>query len=675
MSRLRSTLSLSSTPARPALAASPHIPVRVLIQSRSAVLPHSKSTKPKTKSLRNFWNKNTLRTSDAYPLSKQLLDSLPAHEDKVSEVPLSTPWKTRLPNLGKLSFQRTQIVSPSLCEDVLDYYGASLERHRGCDILDINPGAGLWSQKLHDFLQPRRHVLLEPSPNRYGQFLKPLLDAPGSRYTLVERDPTNLDAYRYIIDENLFPEQVRVDPNSTAEQKVNDTLLVTGSLNWEPRMPGLNFDSMTKQLLHHFTNASWTNDLFHAYGRVRTLLWVQHDDARPLITEAITSFFKSSMCLEMTHKLEFVVVAPHRERQTGRGAIGREPQLEVESVVRALQRGREAGLELPKHRREFIHDLAEEIEKVSGGSGISSSEFMSQFLGKKMKNGDNVSGLLTESAINLWRNELALIEKYPDVPLEHMLESYKNQFFLKSANRGHPAKQEYRALCVKRASVRRNIKSKEFIESIANIGEEMYAAECKVLSLPDGPEKTELLAQISALNESWHEAIVKLNKNYLMAPAAELDDRLAIRSPPGPRLQWDQRTFEPLVAKTDEVWPNGRVALMNLEPLPHPEGRPADWYEWMNDFVYGLYASPSDSLPVALDKMQHGARDIMSRCPSLRDPAKGGRLDMEHLRVRVLTQEMVMELLEAYRRWPFKRPGTDHSKYFRFRQASPHGGL
>jgi transcription factor 1 len=675
MSRLRPALSLSSSLARPALAASPRIPVRILVPSRGAA--ESSKTKPKSKSLRNYWSRDRLRTTDAYPLTKELLSSNGPRGEAKDELQVRSPWMAKSKNVtgkqGQPSFLRAQIVSPSLCDDVLEYYSASLERHRGCDILDINPGAGLWSQKLHDFLQPRSHVLLEPHVDKFGKFLNPLVDTPGSRYKLVEKDTLSIDTYRQIVDDNVFPDQVRVDPNSTTEQKVNDTLLVTGSLNWEPRMPGLNFDSMAKQLLHHFAAASWTNDLFHAYGRVRTLIWVQNDDARPMISEAIASFQKANCFLEMTHKLEFVVLAPHRERQTGRGAVGREPQYEVESTVRALQRGREAGIEMPKHRRELIHDVAHEIEEASGGSGRSTSSSMIQHLIRKMENGSDTSGLLTESLISNWRSGNEMIAKYPDVPFKQIFATPNARFFQCADNRDHPARHEHHAYSIKRASNRRNLKIKEDVEEIANIGEEMYNAECKVLSLPDGPEKTALLTHISALEEAWNAKTSKLNKNYSSAPYAELDDRLALRSPPGPRLQWDQRAFEPIVAQPAEVWPQNRVALISMEPLPRAEGTSADWYEWLHDFVYGLYSSPSDPVAVALDKMQHGAHDIMSRCPSLRDPAKGGRLRMEHLRVRMLTQEMVIELLEAYKRWPFKMPGSDHNKYFRYRQGNLHG--
>ena len=85
--------------------------------------------------------------------------------------------KASTPNGDK---SRVNIVSDKLCDDILSYIGPSLERHRGCDIVDLYPGAGEWSSKLNQFLQPRSHVLLEPDADLYRPFLQPLLDQPGT---------------------------------------------------------------------------------------------------------------------------------------------------------------------------------------------------------------------------------------------------------------------------------------------------------------------------------------------------------------------------------------------------------------------------------------------------------------------------------------------------------------
>ena len=65
-------------------------------------------------------------------------------------------------------------------DDIIGYLAPSLEAYKGCTVIDVHPGACLWSSKLHDFLKPKRHVLMEPEMLYYDAFMKPLLDQPGS---------------------------------------------------------------------------------------------------------------------------------------------------------------------------------------------------------------------------------------------------------------------------------------------------------------------------------------------------------------------------------------------------------------------------------------------------------------------------------------------------------------
>lgn len=555
-------------------------------------------------------------------------------------------------------------------DDVLKFYGKKLDKYKGCDILDINPGAGLWSQKLHAFLQPRKHVLLEPNPDRFQTFLDPLLNAPDSKYQLVQKDTNNLQSYRDIVDENVFPEQVRVDPEDDSAQELNTTLLVTGMLVWDPKLPGMAFDSMAKQLFNHFAAAVRTNDLFHAYGRVQTLLWVSAEDFRPVLAESAANYNKNNCLLEMTHYMEQVVNAPRKERGSGKAGPGREPQYEIESTVRALQRGRENGMALPPHREDRVHPIAAEIEELSGGTGRSKNTWLHDYLITRHHEGNTPFGLLSESFFTHADREKALQAKYPDIDLSAIgnARSEKKRvgnYWTGKAN--HPGRAEVTEFSIEKSADRALVLKKEHIESLADVGEEMYNAECRALRMPDGPKKDKLLKEIAELEAKWDAGVNKLQKNYKAAPVAVVDDRLSLRSPPYPRSQWDRRAFEPLTMRTDEVWPPNRLSLISSVPFPRPAGQTVDWYEWIQDFVFALFTVSSQPLPEALDKMQHGASQIMESCPSLTDPEKGGRMNMRHLRVRMLTAEMIEELVRAYRDWPFKEPGSDHNKYFRWK--------
>ncbi len=540
-----------------------------------------------------------------------------------------------------------------------------LERHKGCDILDINPGAGLWSQKIHKFLQPRSHVLLEPGYQYFKKFLGPLLAAPDSKYSLVEDDPCEIKSFRTLADEGAFPHQIRRERKDAKAQEINNTLLVIGSLAWDPKLPGLNFDSMSKQLFHHFTSAAPANDLFHAFGLVRSLLWVQHDDFSPMVARSIAGMQKGNRFTEMLTNVNVLVQAAHSNRKVGRASHAREPQFEIESTTMAMQTARKNNMELPSHRRENIHDFAEELEKESK-KGVHRSSFIQQYLHSKELAGQSTIGLPQEAFLEHFEHEKRLREEYPDLKWEETTftpQGKSPRWNLKD----HPAKAEVSRLYRKRAGVANILRIKEAVEATADIGEELYKVEYKILKAEDEAKKEALMKKMEKLEKDWEYGYENTALNYGSALLTETDDRIALRSPPHPRLQWDRRQFEPLTMLPSEVWPHNRLSLLLCEPIPRDHSQDLDWLEWVQDFIFGLYPQPHVSVPEGLDMMQHGLSNIMKDCPSLTDPQKGGRLQMHHLRVRMLTGQMIEELVTAYRKWPFKTPGSDHNKFFRIK--------
>jgi transcription factor 1 len=516
-------------------------------------------------------------------------------------------------------------------------------------------------------------VLLEPRYDKFEEFLDPLLTAPGSRYSLVAGDPTVLQTYRDLITNGVFPHQTVLDADDPRAQEPNNTLLVTGSLVWDPRLPGLGFDSMAKQLAYHFATAAWTNDLFHAFGLVRTLLWVQAEDFSPMVADTVSSMQKTTRIMEMTQNTN-VFVAPERPpRSVGRGSPGRDPQYEIESTVRALRRGREHGIELPPHRRADIHDFAEDIEQTSNGTGISSHSEMHNYLREQQLAGKNTVGLLSEGLIDHLEERKYIAKKYPEINLDPDPKTKKRQ----KPPPDHPHGAQISKFFKNIALTNLAFRNKALASSVADIGEKIYNLECKILRMKDGRRKDSAMAKLDELNKKWNHGVESQNTNYSKASATEVDDRNAIRSPPCPLLGWDDRPFEPIVMRNDEVWPRNRLSLISGEPIPRPLDDSSDFHEWVTDFVFGLYSTPSDAVNHALDKMQHGLSDIINECPSLKDPERGGRLQMEHLRVRMLTNEMIIELVKAYKNWPFKEPGSDQATYFKNKyqgHAIPGGG-
>ena len=546
-----------------------------------------------------------------------------------------------------------------LTDDALKLLGPSLEKHRGCDILDLNPGAGLWSQKIHDFLNPRSHLLLEPQPELYLRFLQPLLDRPNSTFKLVSKEIGSFDTYRELVDEGLFPHQKRIPPSDTKPQEQNNSLLVTGSLMWDPTLPGISFDCLALQLLSRFASMGWEGDTFHAFGPVRMLLWGLRDDINSCLPKSTRHIGKSTKYIDKVSTVTEVVTPPLVPRESVGTSSGREPRYTFQSLVKAMKNTRKNGVEYPLHRRGDIHDFADDIDKISEGTGILSIAQCTEYLKEQVSKGKSAVGLLPDSVITTYLEQKAL-DIDPDI--------YPDDGAIEVRGPDGALIPERRVVNRRKGLTTRYNFLQTQKDDVVDVGEAIYRLECQILSMGAQDQKESALESLSELNKAFDAGVKARAANLRGQIFADLDDRISLSSPV-PRLSWDVRPYEPLLMQTDEVWPSNRVSLVDVEPKMIPNGQSAETLEWFQDFIIGLFMRPTASLPEALETIQSGATDLIERVPILRDPAQGGRLDMNHLRVRMLTLDMIDDLCNAYRDWPFRVPNADNPRYFRMRMG------
>ncbi|KAF2657801.1 S-adenosyl-L-methionine-dependent methyltransferase [Lophiostoma macrostomum CBS 122681] len=584
--------------------------------------------------------------------------------------------ENRVSSRAKISV-RAQIVSPKLCDDVLAYIGPSLEKHKGCDILDLNPGVGLWSSKLHDFLQPRSHILLESAPDHFEDYLNPLVEQPNSTYKLVPGDITEFATFERIIDEGHFPHQKRVSQGQARDPGLNDSLLVTGTLFWDPKLPGKGFDSMSKQLLASFAKMAGNYDLFHALGQARMLFWTPTEDMRYLLPKSQITVGKGSFWHQISVDMAEIVAGGQEARAGGRGTSGREPRYMIESTYRAMQRAKANGIELPAHRREYLHDFADDIGKMSGGTGMMSSEDVSKYLLEQELAGKPTTGLIADQTIESWHLDHSM-----GIQPKIVRDGGRTRI------RGEPkTSKKYNKPCVsvdvpdeeatsltsvsqKRASALQSEMNRIRADKLVDVGEDIYHLECDILALEDGAEKNDKVKKVEEMQKEFDRRLNSDVQSHLRPTLISiLDDRISIRSPVR-RLSWDSRPFEPLIMQPHEVWPPNEASLADMTPLPPLRGDDHDHAEYVRDIIYGLFEKPGRPLPQALENMHHGASEIMENVPVLRDPKRGGRLIMDNLRIRMLTVEMVEGLTKAWREWPFRDPDATHSNYFRMKGGS-----
>lgn len=464
----------------------------------------------------------------------------------------------------------------------------------------------------------------------------------------------NREAFDGLFD-TILSHQKPVEPRSSGAPKPNNNLLVTGSIMWDPKAYGMGFDSIGKQLLNLFNECSWRNERYHIYGPVRSLLWTTEADFKSAVPRSHYMYSKQSFVMNYLAKTVQVVTPDHLPKGPGHSTIGRQPQYEIQSVIRAMQRGQENGMELPQHRRDCIHEMAGDIAQRNIEQGKAADTRLTQleistYFEKRIREGKSNVGIDYQQNIEAISEDQHL-EEHPELRWT-------------TNKSGQPKRTERGVkLCGRLALLNQGRKYRSQIEELTGSFEEMFDREIEVLNMEDGLEKEEAKKWLEAKDEELQTALEHVHSHQRTAVVSSANDRISLKSPV-PRLQWDHRPYEPLVMQPDEFWPKQRACLIDMEPYPRKDFQ----LEFFMDFGYSLFQSSNISVTRALESMQAGASCLCDQVPSLRDPARGGRLNMDHMKVSMLTNEMVEDLFRAYHAWPFKDSKANHSKYFHLKQ-------
>ncbi|PGH23834.1 hypothetical protein AJ80_02082 [Polytolypa hystricis UAMH7299] len=196
------------------------------------------------------------------------------------------------PVLGARDQNRTNVVSQTLCDDVIKRLEPSLKPHTNCDIIDVYPGAGLLSSKFHDLLKPRRHILLEPNMKDYHSFINPLLEKPNSRYIHLPWDPVDLEIYDNLFDQGHLPEQTNRDLGPLGSCQSNNTLLVLANLTYHRQFGTRGY------LFLRYMEACLEQTLFHRYGLVRVIAMLPAEDAETINPKILAKRKKAAALTE-----------------------------------------------------------------------------------------------------------------------------------------------------------------------------------------------------------------------------------------------------------------------------------------------------------------------------------------------------------------------------------------
>ncbi|KND89378.1 hypothetical protein TOPH_06017 [Tolypocladium ophioglossoides CBS 100239] len=496
--------------------------------------------------------------------------------------------------------RRVNIVSAGLCDDVIEYLAPSLERHRGCDLVDLNPGAGVWSRKLHDFLEPRKHVMMDLDAELYRPFLSGLVSKKN-----VELIPKSGLVWKDLLEMIRGKLSGQHETEQGASPLRNDTLLVTANLSMFPKKAFHGFDSISTMVIYQLMSSIRTSSLFQRYGLVRMLVWVNDEDKRRLLPRAINrrkrSAFEAELSCEWIHE-----VAGQDTEVEDRNAL-RDEWINMESGYKTLERMAAQGLTMPSGREPKAYTALKAEPALMG---------------------QRLAGVRPPTLTRPFKQELEDLER--------------------ELGRGRSKEASKRLKALRH----REKYGQDDALTYLDLLQEHEAVSRLAASSP---------SELERANAAWNERIDNLKKNARNEFKGLRDSHHLFRQDP-PALLWDRRAYEPLSARADEFFPNAPTALLDIQPkamrpLFRQHGpastRSGDMSEVMLRFWFHHTLLP---IPKAMEGLWGGFGDLVGACPGVRDPRRGGTPLTGHgaLTVRSMNEEQWAEILQAWMDWPFR---------------------
>lgn len=525
---------------------------------------------------------------------------------------LITGFRRGRQQTGGRDIKRLNIIGESLCDDILERLKPTLQKHIGCDIVDINPGAGIWSSKIHDFLKPRTHILLEPDTVLYEPLLKPLLDAPDSKYTLIPKSGIVWGHLEKVMSPEYLPFQEAFDKQDPRLNQPNNTLLLIANLGNYPKKPYAGFPSLASLVLYQFLSAVQTHSLIQRYGLVRMLIWIPDDERNSVLPRSISWRRKSSIDASISYENVVEVASSTRDLRNS----SRERHIDADVARKVFRKMKDAGFKTPPGRESLL------LEELSGDE-------RDHNLKKKLEN-SKYGKELAELAVTADESD----ESNPAITPETLRRIGR----LRAMQR----------LLEKRAVRFTNLT--DDYDAIMELQKTVYNSndETEIASLKDDLDKR---------TNDWTETITDLNSEYRTTIQQMIDNRLAVNTNP-PTLRTDRREYEPLRVHPADFYPAVEMCLLDFQPRPLWPVLRENLQENLEIYSYivgHLYILPTQSIRRGFNALAPGAFEwLIAECPSITNPNKGGSLDLDVMTVRRLTDEMIKEMVEAWVRWPFR---------------------
>lgn len=514
-------------------------------------------------------------------------------------------------------------------DDVIQRLAPSLAQYIGCTIIDVNPGIGLWSSRLHDHLKPRNHILIEPRKDVYLPSLQPLLDAPGSRYQLRDWPDANVFRHNRYVEEGLLHDAEGHGGLPPTTKEPNNSILVIANAMGQ-RHKIIEEARVTNSA--HIKVIDYANAVRHQaglqrYGQTRMLMWLSDEDKRSLLPRTVGYRGRLASLVESFFHLEEIVGFPHASDSK----IKREDALDIESGKRVAKRMQEKDIKIPPHRQFRLEDRRFDLSEVSRQwhkelqelqEGFRAGKF-SQYLERPAADSD-------DERMRKAKNNRIYQVYTPE---------YKRLTKLRNVSTGQNKTLD---------KINRILKGQERID---NMYVDLHREDI------EPSEQDEIIKALDSSIQDYKQELGTLTEKQLTALFFLDDDRRAFAMDP-PLLLWDRREAEPLLAREDEFHSPGQNALLDFQPKKTNEfpmnTEESIYFDLVSTHLFGPRGQTTLKY---LKTIAPGAFEaLVPQVPAIRDPRRGGRYDIDSVRVRALTPEMLYGLAVAWDNWAFKPP-------------------
>lgn len=518
-------------------------------------------------------------------------------------------------------------------------------------MIDLQPGACLFSSKLHDFLKPKWHLLVEPEDHYFKPFIKPLLDKPGSTYRYTQLNISHSSSYwsefqRIQRDPTLLPPRPSLPVEDPKRRQFDPSLLVIGNLARQPRAKANTHSVAQAQLmLHQLGRHALANQYFQNAGLVRMMLWLP-EVYKPAILAAVPWLRSGfNVGLDMGLNISEAVF--------------------VESLD-SIYQGRTNAFKQRRRRSGILDDLSNhDVQERMRKAEISPPQ------GRQLQSLDSgsppaVKSVVPVSPLSPNIGSVSELQAKIDITSSRLRDMFSWLRYAITPNKAALATIEYPQAAV---AVEEFLKlsnqglKKERITVLLDLALRLVNIETNFKELEDNnADRTslgDLRKSILVLDHEFTDLFERASMYTKTAVQDLFEDQMAFFLSPS-LLTLYQRSYQPLKADADEFWPKQDLALFDIIPKGRDLAVPGlanseEATRFCAELLQMLFTSRGLSLPQALDRVGvNAAKDLIPMVPAITDARKGGRLNPNNLRVRMVTEEMVEGLVKAFFEWPFR---------------------